>query len=359
MPQLQLLSSAGQVAAHLRAELVEGRLRGLMPGVLRLEADLGVNRKAIDAALKQLENEGLLVAQGPGRRRRIVLPDSLAESSLRVAILLGEAADQAQGYMVELQHELMEAGHVAFFPPIWMVDLGMDARRIARLVRRTEADAWVIVAGSREVLEWFVAQRTPAFALFGRRRGLPLAGVGPDKPPATVAATRALIDLGHRRIVLLVRPRRRLPRPGASEQAFLDELAAHGLLVGDYHLPGWDETPQGFHACLEALFRITPPTALIVDEVPLFTATQQFLARRRLRVPEDVSLISTDADPAFDWCQPTISHIRWDTRPVVRRVVRWAANVARGREDLRQTLTPAEFIPGGTIGPVRRSISGQ
>jgi hypothetical protein len=38
---------------------------------------------------------------------------------------------------------------------------------------------------------------------------------------------------------------------------------------------------------------------------------------------------------------------------VVRRVVRWADNVARGKEDRRQTLTKMEFIEGGTIGPVQ------
>ena len=39
--------------------------------------------------------------------------------------------------------------------------------------------------------------------------------------------------------------------------------------------------------------------------------------------------------------------------PLVRRVTRWAANVSRGKEDLRQSLTPAVFVEGGTIGPVR------
>jgi len=38
---------------------------------------------------------------------------------------------------------------------------------------------------------------------------------------------------------------------------------------------------------------------------------------------------------------------------VVRRVVRWAANVANGHPDTRQTLTKAEFVEGGTIGPAR------
>ena len=41
--------------------------------------------------------------------------------------------------------------------------------------------------------------------------------------------------------------------------------------------------------------------ALIVDELRLFVATQQLLARKRLQVPEDVSLVSMASDPAFEW----------------------------------------------------------
>ena len=41
-------------------------------------------------------------------------------------------------------------------------------------------------------------------------------------------------------------------------------------------------------------------------------------------------------------------------RPVVRRVVRWVNNVARGKNDRRQTLTKAEFVEGGAIGPVAK-----
>jgi len=54
----------------------------------------------------------------------------------------------------------------------------------------------------------------------------------------------------------------------------------------------------------------------------------------------------------FEWCKPSIAHIRWDSRTVVRRIVRWANNVARGKEDKRQTETKAEFVAGGTVGPV-------
>jgi DNA-binding GntR family transcriptional regulator len=74
VPILKLLSPSGQVAAHLREGLLAGRWSGEMPGVPTLAAELGIDRKTVDAALRQLDGEGLLVPQGAGRRRRIVLP---------------------------------------------------------------------------------------------------------------------------------------------------------------------------------------------------------------------------------------------------------------------------------------------
>ena len=82
----------------------------------------------------------------------------------------------------------------------------------------------------------------------------------------------------------------------------------------------------------------------------------QFLLNRHLRVPEDVSLVCTDGDPYFTWCRPLIAHIGWDNRPVVRRALRWANNLASGKKDVRQTLTKAEFVEGGTIGPATREM---
>jgi LacI family transcriptional regulator len=351
MRALRVLTAAEQVEQHLRAELCRGAWGGRMPGGSRLAAELGVGRDTVEAALRLLEQAGMLVPQGAGRRRRIALPIVKAARPLRVAILDHDppALALAEGYVAELLHLLGEAGHSVFFADKSLQELHMDVGRVARLVRRTEADAWLVGGGSREVLQWFAAQPAPTFALFGRRRGLLIAGVGPDKPPALATATRALIGLGHQRIVLLCRHMRRLPVPGRSEGAFLNELDAHGIVPSAYHLPDWDESIEGFHGRLESLFRITPPTALIVDEVQFFFATMQFLMNRGLRVPQDVSLVCTDGSPIFEWGKPTVAH--WDTRPVVRRIVRWAATVSRGEKDLRQTLTKAEFFEGGTIGP--------
>ena len=348
MGSLSILSAVDQVSGHLRKELIRGSLSGTMPGVGPLAKELGVNHKTVRAALKQLEDEGLLADQGKGMQRRIVLPKDHAPTALRVALMASDLANES--YIVELRHLLEKEGHTPFHPAKTLRSLGMDARRVSRFVQRIEADAWVVLAGSRSVVNWFAEQETPAFALFGRHTGLPIAAVRPDKVPPYRSVIRHLHKLGHTRIVLLAREERRFPEPGRSERAFLDELEANGLPTGNYNLPDWEESSEGYQELLGRLFRHTPPTALIVQEGQFITAALQFCNRNCIRVPEDLSLVCTDPDPSFTWCQPSIAHIRWDYQPVIRRIVQWANNVAKGKEDHRQTLTKAEFIEGGTIG---------
>jgi LacI family transcriptional regulator len=211
----------------------------------------------------------------------------------------------------------------------------------------------VVESGSRPLLEWCASQATPCLALYGRADNLPLARTGPDVVLAHQAATRHLLALGHRRIVFILREPRRKPTLGKSAHNFLEDLAAHGVPTGAYNLPDWEETPEGLSKLLERLFRHSPPTALIIDEIPHFIATVAFCARHGIRVPEHVSLISTDDDPSLAWCHPGFAHMRWDPKPVIRRVVRWVDAVRKGKADRKIINFPAEFIPGGSIGPAR------
>ncbi len=353
MPHLSILSSVDQVTARLRSDLQSELWTGTMPGVIRLERELGVNRKTVESALQRLEHDGLLASQGPGRKRLIIKKKSRGDARpMRVAILDYErGVNQHLGYKVHLRHELLEAGHTVFSVSKTLLELGMDVQRVARFVRRTPADAWIVYSGSRDVLRWFATGTKPAFAIFGQRAGLKIASVGPDKPTAMATATRELIVLGHRRIALLCHRERRIPEPGGTERAFLAELTAQGIATSAFNLPDWDDTIEGFSNMLNSLLRLTPPTALIVDEAPQFIAAMQFLASKGIRVPEKISLICTDPDPVFAWCKPTIAHISWDSDQLIKRIVRWAAHVSKGREDTNQTFVPAQFIPGGTIGP--------
>jgi DNA-binding LacI/PurR family transcriptional regulator/biotin operon repressor len=351
MDEFRVFSASEQVAEFLRQRLRRGVWSETMPGGERLSRELGVGRMTIEAALAQLEQEGWLVPQGVGRRRKITVRDDDATPALRIRLLNYQQSDELSYYIVDLLHRLRMAGHEAEIVSRSLLDLKLDPVQVQRLVEGTRADAWVIGSGSRLILEWFAGQEKPAFALFGRRHHLRIAGGGPDKFEAQRQLVQRLVELGHRRIVILARKDRREPHPAAFEQAFLDRLRDHGISTGLYNLPDWDESPGGLQQQLDSLFAHTPPTALFIEEMPLFIAAQQHLAIRGFLAPRDVSLICDDPDPAFSWCQPSISHIHWDARPLVRRILKWSDNVARGKDDRRQTSIKAEFVEGGTIGP--------
>jgi DNA-binding LacI/PurR family transcriptional regulator len=347
-----------QVAAHLREGIERGRWSDPLPGVPQLAGELNVGRHTVRHALRILEDEGLLGGRGHGRSRRIITAQAAAASQrpLRVNILRHDArlTDNPQSSMVliEIMHSLEAAGHQVSHLKKSQIELRHDVARLTRHLAETPADAWVVECGSHPLLEWCASQPTPCLALYGRTGGLPLARTGPDAVRAYASATRQLIALGHRRIVSIVREGFRKPMPEGCELAFLEELKAHGIPTGDYNLPEWEETPEGFSRLMENLFRTTPPTAMIIDEICWFIAALGFLIRRGIRVPEQVSLVSGDSETMLETCHPRFAHMRWDSRLIVRRVVRWVDAVRKGRADRKTINIPAEFVPGGSIGPV-------
>lgn len=356
MRNLRIRSASEQVADYLKEEIQSRKWVGTMPGESWLVTQLQIGRDTVRAAMAQLENEGLLVSDGQGKPRRIVMKrGAFSPRNLRVRIFLYEMRDQGDLDNSSLLAQLLEAGFDAKYAAKSLKDLGMQVERVARYVNQNPADAWVVSAGSREVLEWFANQATPTLAMYGRSAGLPIAAAFPFMIPGQTAAVRRLIELGHKRIVMLTREERRKPKLSHPEQVFIDELAAAGIATGDYNLPDWEESPEGLSRLLDDLFSVSPPTALIFQEASIFVASRCHLADRGIIAPRDVSLVVADRDPSFDWYDPVLSHIHWDFHPVVHRIVRWAKNVARGKNDRRRSGIESKFVEGGTIGPVPKA----
>jgi DNA-binding LacI/PurR family transcriptional regulator len=345
-------SVSDQVAEALLDRIRQGRWGDALPGRVALARELGVNHKTVETALKALEKAGWLETQGSGKGRKITRREPTSPTALRIKILLYDKSDHTRPELLSLLHRLQEAGHLASFAGPTMQELGMNVTRIARFVERTEADAWIVEAGPRDVLEWFAARPVPAFALYGRFTEVRIASTGPEKIAALRELIARLIGFGHQRIVLVVREERRKPVPGFAERAFLEQLESNGIKTSSYNLPDWGDTPEELHRALDSLFRHTPPTALIIGDIALFFATMQYLAGIGIAAPNQVSLACTDSDPNFEWCRPHITHIAWNSTPMINRMVKWANNVSRGKDDRRKSITEAKLVIGGTIGPV-------
>lgn len=352
MPVKAFSSLTDQVTDLLRKGMAEGRWRETLPGRNQLADELGCSHWTVEAAMRRLAKEGLLVSQGPGRMRRIVLSAQLTRGkSMRIKILLYEMWDRQADYLLNLLSSLQAEGHEAEFTSKTMEELGMNVNRIARYVNTMEADAWIVIAGPLDVLQWFAAQPVPAFGLFGRLTDVSLPSFAVSKADALRDLVDRLVDNGHRRIVMIVREERRKPAPGRLEQLFLARLQEKGIPTGAYNLPDWGDTPEELRRAIRSLFKHTPPTALIIAQPQLFFAVMQQLSSIKISAPEDVSLACTDTSLNFDWCVPEVTHIHWDSRIAVQRVLKWARNVSRNKDDVRKKATNAQLVLGGTIGP--------
>lgn len=352
MRQIKIKTAVEQISDAIRASIQSGEMKGTIPGAGRLAKALGVNHKTVESALRDLEYEGLIINKGARQSRSVNSKNlELPNAGIRIAIFLQDQSDVRDVMMVEIKHRLEESGHYPFFVNKSMIDLRMNKSRIARIVNSTETDAWILLAAPKEILEWFSKQETPAFAVFGNRlEEVNVAGASPGKSHPVVQATQTLIDLGHRRIILIVRKYQREPI-STSAQAFLDVLNSNGIQSSDFNLPDWEETGEGFNQLLESIFKITPPTAIITDEPFQYLAAHHFMVSRGIQIPKHLSLICSDYDPIFKWCMPSVSHITFSNKPLLRRINDWAQNVKNQKTDLRQTILKATFVPGETIGP--------
>jgi len=345
-------NTTDQLANHLREQILSGSLRDTMPGTQQLVKSLGVNAMAAHRAVQQLEREGLVISQGKRRKRLIAPIPRPAQGSLRIGILHYDAQNELRHDSLLIRQALVDAGHFPVIAPKTMFDLGMSTERIASMVQGMDTDAWIVFAGSKETLTWFYHQNKPILGIYGRLKSIPVPGVGVRKLHVDEMLIDRLVALGHRRIVMIVREERRKPHYGRAEELFFERLESHGIKTGPYNIPDWEESPEGLARCLDNLLQHTPPTALMVCDPVLFHAVQAHLAHRGYRAPRDVSLYCNDYIETFDWATPSIAHLRWDHRPIIRRVLQWTKNLALGREDRKQTLTKARFVDGDTIGPV-------
>ena len=364
MSALRRLSIIDQTAEHLRQGLRDGRWHDNLPGLRPLAVELGVSRPTLRAAIKRLDGEGLLMREGPREPRAISkgvgrIPE--VRPSLRIAVLSPLGLHNEGAHKQHLLHTLIGslqgAGHTCILVALPSGSDPHKTGRLAHLVKNTRADAWIVNDGTHELLSWFAKQKLPVLALGGRARTLPLANIGYYSEEALRRSLRKLISHGHRRIVYICPSTFLHPEPSGHIIAFREELTGAGIAVGAYNTPEWEESPHGLVRLLESLFKVTPPTALILWHNLHASGVLSFLEARGLHAPADVSLITMERDPSIVWRYPDMDMACFDKRrddDVLSRVIRWIDSVAAGRPDTESRLFQSEFHEGNTTGPAKK-----
>jgi DNA-binding LacI/PurR family transcriptional regulator len=363
---LRRLSVVDQAADHLRDGIRAGRWKSHLPGMVKLADELGVARNTTVKAVARLISEGVILpAEGRNPHAiATVTPDRSGPRQLRVGLLLMSTLENHptahQREILRIMADLKSAGHECIPVHFPSGKTTQKTGYLPRLVRDTGADAWLIYTGARNILEWFSSGKGgPALAIGGRCRDLPIAAaVGYDAAAIVRVITHRLLDLGHRRIVLITNLDARHPKPSRTVLAFREELETAGVRPGEFNTPEWEETAEGFLRLLNSLFRVTPPTAVICNNLHTTCGTAAFLTRQGLSVPGDVSVVcfsSGDTLPAWVFPGSDFAHVEDDVAPLFRHIREWVTQVAENRADNRQVWCTANFVEGNTIGPAKPS----
>ncbi len=351
MKSIEVLTASEQVALHLKEELLRGTWAELMPGENYFMSQLCVGRNTVREAMILLEEEGYLQRSGTGKQRRITLPKKRPSQSLSVGVLLYDDADLELPKTNILCQGLLRSGHTPMVVNRTLHDLHFDPGKVKRLVKRHDFDAWITNAAPSSILESLVETNSPTFSIYGGLKDLPVAGVYVHKIPKMENLLQHLVDLGHTRIVNITRRERIVPEVSLFEKKFISKLNECGIQTSDYHLPVWGPEPKGLCACLDKIFRHTPPTAIYTGEYQLFNAIYNHLSGQDILAPRDVSLICGESHNSFQWFKTPPDHFHWDQNRIAQYAIRWVDQIARGRTNTKQTKVSVQLVRGGTVGP--------
>jgi LacI family transcriptional regulator len=170
-----------------------------------------------------------------------------------------------------------------------------------------------------------------------------------DHRSGVAAAAGHLLDLGHRRVDLIVgqplRPSRERQR--GLEQAFTER----GLEPTFTVIEGTLSEEHGLAATRRLLEAEEPPTAIIAGGNQIVIGTLRELAARRLRVGKDVSIASCDDIPLTELYVPPISVVRRDNQQLGRTAASLLLRRIQGDEEPAEVVLPTEYVARASTAP--------
>lgn len=185
--------------------------------------------------------------------------------------------------------------------------------------------------------------------------GQQVPAVGTTNWDGGVAATRHLLDLGHRRIGMIAGPRRMMCSRARTDgyRAALDMagIAFDPDLIreGDFH------HEAGHLAGLELLRLPDRPTAVFtgndLQALGLYEAAREL----GLRIPEDLSVVGFDDLPMARWVGPPLTTVRQPLTEMAEAAARMVIDLARGHQPstLRVDLATSLVERSSTAPPPR------
>ncbi|WP_456283595.1 LacI family DNA-binding transcriptional regulator [Microbacterium sp. JZ101] len=308
----------------------------------------GVSAKTSAHVLRvvtELGYESSLIAASLRRGRTHVIGVLVAEFEPFALSLLEGISEALQGTGYDL---LSYAGSLS--GPTEGQHEGWERRSLSRL-GGTLIDGAIIVTPTVEA----PSASVPVVAIDPHTGPAGATTVDSDNLEGAIAATRHLIELGHRRIAH-VRGRRDLESARLREEGYRTALAEAGIafdpaLVVDGGYRSEESTP----AAEQLLSLADPPTAVFAANDLSAIRTIEIARARGISVPDDLSVVGFDDIPAAASHEPPLTTIRQPLREMGAAAVRILLGKLDGGDDASDAHVrmPAQLVIRASTAPAR------
>jgi DNA-binding LacI/PurR family transcriptional regulator len=218
--------------------------------------------------------------------------------------------------LLGLEHAARERGYFLTIIALESLDADAVERAVVRLRGQAVAGV-VLVSPQAAISEAFetLPQDLPIVAIWGHSGGrIPV--VTSDEAAAAQAATRHLLELGHRRVWHIAGPAGRI---GAGERirGWRQTLAEAGIEPAPVQFGDWSAR-SGYEAA-GALLRGELVTAIFAGNDQMALGVLRAASEAGRRVPRDLSVVGFDDIPEAAYFTPPLTTIRQDFETMGRR----------------------------------------
>lgn len=348
-----------ETAEHLRRALAARRWTDTLPGERTLAELMKISRPTLRAALQILVREGVLSVsarrkyrvQTRGEKRlvhtsgRVVLlsPYTLQELEIRIPPTI-TWIDHLRERLLRAQLEF----EVVCRPSCYS---GRPQKALELLARENTPDCWLLYRSTPAMRQWFIRRQQRHLVLGSVNQTEESSSVDLDYDATCRHAVGLFARAGHR-AVALVQLKTGLPGDESSRETFLKACRERQPEPLTPFLLEHDGTREGACRAVDHLLQFNPRPTAILSAYPQQTISVfSRLIERGYRIPGDMSLISRDYHPTFDFLSPSLAYYKWSYRNYASKVFQTIQSILHHPLGyvIHARILP-EFVNGVSLG---------
>lgn len=346
-----------QILKVLRERIASGDWGEYIPSERALAERMKVGRTTLRQAIARLEKDGVIEAGQRGRRRKIIGTPSNPEArhSRRAVLLTPYDPHRLSSFLLREVDVLRRCFNQAQIRLDTLSSKAYNVENCSNILQRLthleSADLWMLQMAPYQVHKWFDQHREiPSMAIGYTFPDMSLPFATENNVAAARHAVGMLSGRGHRSIALLI-PESTLAGDVAMRSVM--EKTSESLGVR-FRAIVYRNVPNDLCKRVDEVLEIDDrPTALITTMTTNVMTCISHLARRRMAVPDDISIVSILDDPSLDNIVPEVTRYTVNEDAFMRQVFTMAEKIMDGRfGSYKHEQRIPELIKGRTVASI-------